>query len=127
MSLDCGLAGGADVMVVCEGKPELVWHISRRPSLETVASGLDAAQSAVAVKAVERVVGLLERNVNPRLAVEELMLAMPHPIPPDGVGPALIWGCNRYGHRGMGRGRRAAITSWAGADSPRMPPRTTEG
>ena len=74
-----------DVMVVCEGKPELVWHISRRPSLETVASGLDAAQSAVAVKAVERVVGLLERNVNPRLAVEELMLAMPHPIPPDGV------------------------------------------
>ena len=74
-----------DVMVVCEGKPELVSHSSRRPSLETVASGLDAAQSAVAVRAVERVVGLLERNVNPRLAVEELMLAMPHPQSPDGV------------------------------------------
>ena len=74
-----------DVMIVCEGRPELVWHTSRRPMLESVASGLDAAQSAVAVKAVERVVGLLERNVNPRLAVEELMLAMPHPIPPDGV------------------------------------------
>ena len=74
-----------DVMVVCEGKPELVSHSSRRTALETVASGLDAAQSAVAVRAVERVVGLLERNVNPRLAVEELMLAMPHPQSPDGV------------------------------------------
>lgn len=68
-----------DVMVVCEGKPELVWHSSRRPSLEEVATGLDAAQSAVAVRAVERTIGLLERNVNPRLAVEELMLTVPHP------------------------------------------------
>lgn len=71
-----------DVMIVCEGRPELVWHTSRRPMLESVASGLDAAQSAVTVKAVERVVSLLERNVNPRLAVEELMLAMPHPVVP---------------------------------------------
>ena len=68
-----------DVMVVCEGKPELVWHTSRRPSLEAVASGLDATQSVVAVKAVERAVLRLERNVNPRLAVEELMLSVPHP------------------------------------------------
>ena len=68
-----------DVMVVCEGKSDLVWHMSRRPSLEAVAAGLDAAQSAVAVRAVERTVGLLERNVNPRLAVEDLMLAVPRP------------------------------------------------
>jgi DNA polymerase-3 subunit delta' len=74
-----------DVMIVCEGKPELVWHTSRRSTLEAVASGLDAAQSAVAVKAVERAVSLLERNVNPRLALEELMLAMPRAQSPEKV------------------------------------------
>ena len=68
-----------DVMVVCEGKPELVWHTSRRRSLEAVASGVDVAQSAAVVKAVERATGLLERNVNPRLVVEDLMLAVPQP------------------------------------------------
>ena len=73
---------------VCEGRSELVWHTSRRASLEAVASGLDSTQSAVAVKAVERTVGLLERNVNPRLAVEDLMLAVPHPQSPEGVGPS---------------------------------------
>ncbi len=67
-----------DVMVVCQGKPELIWHSSRRASLEAAASGLESSQGAIAVKAVERAMDLLERNVNPRLALEEMMLALPH-------------------------------------------------
>lgn len=68
-----------DIMVICQCKPEMIRHTSRKDFLETVANRLDFSQCAMAVKVVERAMDLLERNVNPRLAFEEMMLSMPCP------------------------------------------------
>jgi hypothetical protein len=75
--LDTWLGWWRDVMVISEGKSELIWNVSRSTTLETTAAGLRTSQAAGAVKAVQRTISLLQRNVNPRLAIEELMLAVP--------------------------------------------------
>ena len=66
-----------DVMVIREGVPELVGNLSRTENLRAVAQSLSSAQIAAAINAIQRIAGYLERNVNPRLALEELMLVLP--------------------------------------------------
>jgi hypothetical protein len=67
--------------MVEEGTPELVRNTSRMSELGAVADRMDKRSIAEAVRSVGRAVELLERNVNPRLAIEELMLAIPMPQP----------------------------------------------
>ena len=66
-----------DALVVKEGSPHLVTNLSRIGALETVAGSLSSTQLTGAIVAIQRVLGYLERNVNPRLALEELMLVLP--------------------------------------------------
>ena len=66
-----------DVMLVTEGVPELAANLSRMQTLRAVAGALSPAQAAAAVQAVQATLDHLERNANPRLALEELMLVLP--------------------------------------------------
>ena len=68
-----------DVLLVKEGAPEFVTHLSRTESLQTVSRSLTSAQVAGAINAVQQTIDHLDRNVNPRLALEDLMLALPRP------------------------------------------------
>ncbi|HJO81927.1 MAG: DNA polymerase III subunit delta' [SAR202 cluster bacterium] len=70
-----------DVMMISEKTPQLVRNTSRMAALQAVADRLDERRVADVVRAVGRTIELLERNVNPRLAIEELMLAIPMPQP----------------------------------------------
>jgi DNA polymerase-3 subunit delta' len=67
------------VLLVKEGVPEFITHLSRLDSLRRAASGLTSAQVAGAIDAIEQSATYLERNVNSRLMLEELMLALPRP------------------------------------------------
>ena len=66
-----------DVMVVKEGAPELVANLSRIDGFRAVGEALSQAQVIGAIKAVREAGANLERNVNARLALEGLMLALP--------------------------------------------------
>ncbi|MBM3934456.1 MAG: DNA polymerase III subunit delta' [SAR202 cluster bacterium] len=66
-----------DVLLVKGGAGAHVKHISRMNSLSAVASGMTIEQIAAVVNALQQTAGLMERNVNARLALEGLMLAMP--------------------------------------------------
>ncbi len=77
--LDVWLGWWRDAMMVGEGTPELVRNTSRMSELEAVAGRMDKRSIAEAVRSVGRAAELLERNVNPRLAIEEMLLAIPMP------------------------------------------------
>ena len=77
--LDVWMDFWRDVMLVKEGAPEFVAHRSGLGSLESVAGTLSTAQVARAIHALRRATEHLERNVNPRLALESLMLELPRP------------------------------------------------
>ena len=66
-----------DVLLVREEAPSFVKYRSRMDTLRAVSSRLSSAQVAQAIGAVRRTAELLERNVNPRLALEDLMLTLP--------------------------------------------------
>ena len=68
-----------DVLLVAEGVSGHVTHVSRIESLESMARSLTTAQVASAIGAVSRARDDLERNVNPRLALESMALALPRP------------------------------------------------
>ena len=66
-----------DVMMVKEGTPELAANLSRLDSFQAASEALSRTQVVGAIKSVQRAVEHLERNVNPRLALEGLMLSLP--------------------------------------------------
>ena len=68
-----------DVLVIKQGVPELVTDLSRMDTLRATAEALSSDQIAGAVRAVRDTSDYLERNVNLRLALEGLMLALPSP------------------------------------------------
>ena len=68
-----------DVLMIKEGREDLVLNLSMTDSLRSAASALVAAQIADAVHAVDETQELLRRNVNARLALERLMLRLPSP------------------------------------------------
>ena len=73
------LAWWRDVMIVKHGTAGLVTHRSAIASFESVAGALSSSQVVAAIQAVRQGIDHLERNVNPRLALEYMMLAMPRP------------------------------------------------
>ena len=68
-----------DVLLVKAGLPELAHHRSGMKALKAAAAALTLAEVTRAVNAVQDAIGYLQRNVNPRLALEDLMLALPRP------------------------------------------------
>lgn len=66
-----------DVMVVKVGAPELVANLSRIDGFRAASDALSQAQVVGAIGAVQEARVNLERNVNARLALEGLMLALP--------------------------------------------------
>ena len=68
-----------DVLIIKEGVPELVTNVSRMDTLQIAAKALSSAQVVGALRAIQETSHYLERNVNARLALEELMLVLPRP------------------------------------------------
>ena len=66
-----------DVMLTREGDPGLVTHLSRMGAIQPLAEVLTTDQVARAINAVQEAESRLDRNVNPRLALEEMVLALP--------------------------------------------------
>ena len=66
-----------DVMVMKEGAPDLISNLSQGNSLQEAANTLSLCQITSAIGAIVETSNNLERNVNPRLAFEELMLRLP--------------------------------------------------
>lgn len=66
-----------DVLLVKEGTEEYVTHLSRVEATRRLSQGLAREDVARAMNAVEAAQEHLDRNVNPRLALEAMMLAMP--------------------------------------------------
>ena len=65
------------MLVVKEGVPHLVTNRSRMDALNAAAGGLSAVRVAGVIRAIQETWDLLESNVNPRLVLESLMLALP--------------------------------------------------
>jgi DNA polymerase-3 subunit delta' len=68
-----------DVLLVKSDVSGFVTHLSRTETLRSVAYSLSSEQVVQAVNAVHETIDYLERNVNPRLALEALMLQLPRP------------------------------------------------
>ncbi len=66
-----------DVMVIKEGAPELVTNLSRVDVLRAAAGQLSSTQITAAIVDVRETWDYLDRNINPRLALENLMLRLP--------------------------------------------------
>ena len=68
-----------DVLVIKVGVPDLVINLSRVDALGAAGETLSSFQIAGAVDALQDTADYLEKNVNLRLAVEDLMLVLPRP------------------------------------------------
>jgi DNA polymerase-3 subunit delta' len=68
-----------DVLLAKEGVHGPVTHLSRLETFQAVADALSTAEVAGAINAVQDTMRYLDRNVNPRLALEALMLSLPRP------------------------------------------------
>ena len=77
--LSVWLSWWRDVLLAKEGVHGPVTHRSRMETFQAVADSLSSAQVTAAIKAVRETMHYLDRNINPRLALEELMLALPRP------------------------------------------------
>ena len=77
--LDTWLEWWRDLMLVKEGVPEFATHVSSVETFQTVAAALSSEQVVRSIKAIKEALWYLERNVNSRLALEDLMLVLPRP------------------------------------------------
>ena len=66
-----------DVLLIKEGVPDSAASFRRTEVLQEVAARTSSIQVAGVLRAVEETHGYLKRNVNPRLALENLMLDIP--------------------------------------------------
>ena len=71
------LAWWRDALMAREGLDELVTYASRQGAMASITGAMSESDVVGAVKAVLETGRLLERNVNPRLAFESMMLRMP--------------------------------------------------
>ena len=69
-----------DVLVANQGASELVANVEERPEIDAAAASLSERQITLAINAINQAWDRLDANVNPRLALEGLMLTMPRPI-----------------------------------------------
>ena len=77
--LSLWLSWWRDILLVKEGVRDYVTNLSRMKKLEAVANAVSSAQVAYAINKVRETSEHLERNINPRLALENMMLAVPRP------------------------------------------------
>ena len=75
--LDLWQSWWRDILLTGHRRSELVSNVAKRDALEEISAKLSVEEAAGAVAAVRRAVFLLERNVSPRLALEDMMLALP--------------------------------------------------
>lgn len=75
--LELWLEWWRDALAVKESVPETVTNISRLDALRTATDALSSAQFVGIIKAIQETLDHLERNISPRLALEQLMLALP--------------------------------------------------
>jgi DNA polymerase-3 subunit delta' len=75
--LELWLEWWRDALAVKEGVPETVTNISRMDALRTAVAELPSAQIVGVIKSIQETLDHLERNISPRLALEQLMLALP--------------------------------------------------
>ena len=68
-----------DALLLREGLPDLVVNRSRMRLLQLIAETSSVVEIARAAMAVRETIDNLERNVNPRLALDDLMLRLPRP------------------------------------------------
>ena len=68
-----------DILLVKQGVGEYVTNLSRMEKLEAMASAVSSAQVADAINKIREVSEHLESNINSRLALENMMLAVPGP------------------------------------------------
>ena len=66
-----------DALVIKGDAKEYVTNLSRTEAITAAAERLSDLQIAGVIKAIQETTGHLERNVNARLALEQLMLALP--------------------------------------------------
>ena len=75
--LELWLSWWRDVLLVGQKKPDLVSNVARVDSLTQAAERLSPDSVTGAIRTVMRTSFLLERNVSPRLALEDMMLKLP--------------------------------------------------
>jgi len=66
-----------DVMAINQGCPELVTNLSRKANLESRAKTLSIPEIVSGIKAIQQTLEYVERNVNLKLALENLLLRLP--------------------------------------------------
>jgi DNA polymerase-3 subunit delta' len=77
--LDMWLDWWRDLMLVKAGTPEFMIHVSRLEIMRAAAAKLTIGQIARAIAALGETASFMERNVNSRLALEQLFLSLPRP------------------------------------------------
>lgn len=77
--LELWLEWWRDVLLCREVGPEAIVNLSRRQAIATMARALASRDIAAAIDAVARTLDLLDRNVNPVLALEAMVLELPAP------------------------------------------------
>ena len=75
--LDLWQSWWRDILLTGHQRDELVSNVAKRESLEEISGKLSVEEAAAAIATVRRAAFLLERNVSPRLALEDMMLALP--------------------------------------------------
>lgn len=83
--LDLWLLWWRDALVIGQGNADLVINLARMDALQAAAQACSAAQVVGAIRAAQETIAMLESNVNPRLALEGMMLRLPE-NPLAGVG-----------------------------------------
>ncbi len=74
-----------DALVVSEDVSDFVTNLSRAGTLRRMAEVTSSVEIADVIQRTEETIDLLDRNVNPRLALEQLVLAVPS-LPTQPVG-----------------------------------------
>lgn len=85
--LDLWLLWWRDALVIGQGNADLAINLARMDALQAAAQACSAAQVVGAIRAAQETIAMLESNVNPRLALEGMMLRLPA-NPLAGVGAA---------------------------------------
>ena len=75
--LDLWQAWWRDALLIGQNKRELVVNSSREATLSSVADENSMEAVLASLKAIRRTIFLLERNVSPRLALENMMMKIP--------------------------------------------------
>ncbi|MSQ11599.1 MAG: DNA polymerase III subunit delta' [Dehalococcoidia bacterium] len=76
-TLDLWASWWRDILMLTTGTPEAVWNHDRTAELREFAARYQPAEAAAFVQLLLQTKRLLELNVNPRLALEHLMLGLP--------------------------------------------------